>query len=158
MLFKFFFFWWLLGFKCKTHRCIVICARRCAGLHRLQTEADVIQQSSSLLQSYLSELMAAILQSSSYCPLLLCQAFQQLYQRVQACFPDPEHRVKAPLRNQAFSRFACDTAEAFGSIHLASCTFKRVRRWNPVNGTRIRKVSMIYCTDLHPGRIRRLKY
>ncbi|XP_058238778.1 ras GTPase-activating protein 4 isoform X2 [Hemibagrus wyckioides] len=64
----------------------------CTGLHRLQTEADVIQQSSSLLQSYLSELMAAILQSSSYCPLLLCQAFQQLYQRVQARFPDPEYR------------------------------------------------------------------
>ncbi|KAI5608376.1 ras GTPase-activating protein 4 isoform X1 [Silurus asotus] len=64
----------------------------CAGLHRLQTEADVIQQSSSLLQSYLSELMAAILQSSSYCPMLLCQAFQQLYQRVQARFPDPEYR------------------------------------------------------------------
>ncbi|KAF4073223.1 hypothetical protein AMELA_G00256390 [Ameiurus melas] len=64
----------------------------CTGLHRLQTETDVIQQSSSLLQSYLSELMAAILQSSSYCPLLLCQAFQQLYQRVQARFPDPEYR------------------------------------------------------------------
>uniref|UniRef100_W5U8Y0 Ras GTPase-activating protein 4 n=1 Tax=Ictalurus punctatus TaxID=7998 RepID=W5U8Y0_ICTPU len=64
----------------------------CTGLHRLQTEADVIQQSSSLLQSYLSELMAAILQSSSYCPLLLCQAFQQLYQRVQARFPGPEFR------------------------------------------------------------------
>ncbi|XP_060769390.1 ras GTPase-activating protein 4 isoform X3 [Neoarius graeffei] len=64
----------------------------CTGLHRVQTEADVIQQSSSLLQSYLSELMAAILQSSSYCPLLLCQAFQQLFQRVQARFPDPEYR------------------------------------------------------------------
>ncbi|KAM9441264.1 ras GTPase-activating protein 4 [Clarias gariepinus] len=64
----------------------------CTGLHRLQTEADVIQQSSSLLQSYLSELMTAISQSSSYCPLLLCQAFQQLYQRVQARFPDPEYR------------------------------------------------------------------
>ncbi|TSP36108.1 Ras GTPase-activating protein 4 [Bagarius yarrelli] len=64
----------------------------CSGLHRLQTEADVIQQSSSLLQSYLSELMAAILQSSSFFPLLLGQAFQQLYQRVQARFPDPEYR------------------------------------------------------------------
>ncbi|XP_027034576.2 ras GTPase-activating protein 4 isoform X1 [Tachysurus fulvidraco] len=64
----------------------------CTGLHRLQTEADIIQQSSSLLQSYLSELMAAIQQSSFYCPMLLCQAFQQLYQRVQARFPDPEYR------------------------------------------------------------------
>ncbi|XP_036435740.1 LOW QUALITY PROTEIN: ras GTPase-activating protein 4 [Colossoma macropomum] len=64
----------------------------CTGLHRQHTEADVIQQSSSLLQSYLSELLAAILQSASYCPLLLCQAFQQLYHRVQARFPDPEYR------------------------------------------------------------------
>ncbi|KAK2816504.1 hypothetical protein Q7C36_022775 [Tachysurus vachellii] len=64
----------------------------CTGLHRPQTEADMIQQSSSLLQSYLSELMAAIQQSSFYCPMLLCQAFQQLYQRVQARFPDPEYR------------------------------------------------------------------
>uniref|UniRef100_A0A8B9HKL1 RAS p21 protein activator 4 n=1 Tax=Astyanax mexicanus TaxID=7994 RepID=A0A8B9HKL1_ASTMX len=64
----------------------------CTGLHRLHTEADVIQQSSSLLQSYLSELLTAILQSASYCPLLLCQAFQQLYHRVQARFPDPEYR------------------------------------------------------------------
>ncbi|XP_062844814.1 ras GTPase-activating protein 4 [Trichomycterus rosablanca] len=62
----------------------------CAGLHRVQKEADVIQQSSGLLQSYLSELMAAVLQSSSYCPLLLCQAFQRLYRRVQASFPQPE--------------------------------------------------------------------
>ncbi|XP_030648540.1 ras GTPase-activating protein 4 isoform X1 [Chanos chanos] len=64
----------------------------CAGLHRLQTEADVIQQSSSLLQSYLSELLNAIQQSALYCPLVLCQVFQQLYQRVQARFPDPEYR------------------------------------------------------------------
>ncbi|XP_076867218.1 ras GTPase-activating protein 4 isoform X3 [Brachyhypopomus gauderio] len=64
----------------------------CAGLHRIQTEADVIQQSSALLQSYLSELMAALLQSALYCPLLLCQAFQQLYHRVQDRFPEPEYR------------------------------------------------------------------
>ncbi|XP_026871690.2 ras GTPase-activating protein 4 [Electrophorus electricus] len=64
----------------------------CAGLHRVQTEADVIQQSSALLQSYLSELMAALLQSALYCPLLLCQAFQQLYRQVQARFPEPEYR------------------------------------------------------------------
>uniref|UniRef100_A0A8C1ZI84 RAS p21 protein activator 4 n=1 Tax=Cyprinus carpio TaxID=7962 RepID=A0A8C1ZI84_CYPCA len=66
----------------------------CAGLHRQQTESDIIQQSSSLLQSYLSELLTSILQSASYCPLLICQVFHQLYLRVQERFPDPEYRVK----------------------------------------------------------------
>ncbi|XP_063060094.1 ras GTPase-activating protein 4 [Engraulis encrasicolus] len=64
----------------------------CTGLHRTQTEADVIQQSTTYLQSYLSELLNAILQSASYCPLVLCQVFQQLYHRVEARFPDPEYR------------------------------------------------------------------
>ncbi|KAL0192567.1 hypothetical protein M9458_010863, partial [Cirrhinus mrigala] len=64
----------------------------CAGLHRQQTESDIIQQSSNLLQSYLSELLTSILQSASYCPLLICQVFHQLYLRVQERFPDPEYR------------------------------------------------------------------
>uniref|UniRef100_A0A672P4Q8 Ras GTPase-activating protein 4-like n=1 Tax=Sinocyclocheilus grahami TaxID=75366 RepID=A0A672P4Q8_SINGR len=64
----------------------------CAGLHRQQTESDIIQQSSSLLQSYLSELLTSILQSASYCPLLICQVFHQLYLRVQERFSDPEYR------------------------------------------------------------------
>ncbi|XP_062392132.1 ras GTPase-activating protein 4 isoform X1 [Sardina pilchardus] len=64
----------------------------CTGLHRTQTEADIIQQSTTHLQSYLSELLNAILQSAMYCPLVLCQVFRQLYQRVQARFPDPEYR------------------------------------------------------------------
>ncbi|XP_046877351.1 ras GTPase-activating protein 4 isoform X2 [Hypomesus transpacificus] len=64
----------------------------CAGLHRVHTEAEVIQQSANLLQSYLSDLLHAILQSASYCPVALCQAFQQLYQRVHKRFPEPEYR------------------------------------------------------------------
>ncbi|XP_067113290.1 ras GTPase-activating protein 4 isoform X1 [Osmerus mordax] len=64
----------------------------CAGLHRVHTESEVIQQSADLLQSYLSDLLHAILQSASYCPVALCQAFQQLYQRVHKRFPEPEYR------------------------------------------------------------------
>ncbi|XP_038861146.1 ras GTPase-activating protein 4 [Salvelinus namaycush] len=64
----------------------------CTGLHRVHTEAEVIQQSTSLLQSYLSELLHAIVQSASYCPVALCQAFQQLYQCVNKRFPEPEYR------------------------------------------------------------------
>ena len=71
-----------------------ICGYRCAGLHRVHTEAEVIQQSANLLQSYLSDLLHAILQSASYCPVALCQAFQQLYQRVHKRFPEPEYRVR----------------------------------------------------------------
>ncbi|KAG9341442.1 hypothetical protein JZ751_019252 [Albula glossodonta] len=57
-----------------------------------KTEADVIQQSSAHLQSYLSELLHAIAQSATYCPVALCQAFRQLYLRVQERFPDKEYR------------------------------------------------------------------
>uniref|UniRef100_A0A6Q2WP71 RAS p21 protein activator 4 n=1 Tax=Esox lucius TaxID=8010 RepID=A0A6Q2WP71_ESOLU len=64
----------------------------CTGLHRVHTEAEVIQQSTSLLQSYLSELLHAIVQSASYCPVALCQAFQQLYRRVSKRYPEPEYR------------------------------------------------------------------
>ncbi|TRY89517.1 hypothetical protein DNTS_012014 [Danionella cerebrum] len=64
----------------------------CAGLHRQQTECDVLQQSSNLLQSYMAELLSSILQSASYCPLLVCQVFQKLFLRVQEQFPGTEHR------------------------------------------------------------------
>ncbi|KAL4660578.1 ras GTPase-activating protein 4-like [Arapaima gigas] len=64
----------------------------CAGLHRVQTEADVIQQSTAHLQSYLSELLHAIIQSATYCPASLCHTFRQLYQRVQERFPEKEYR------------------------------------------------------------------
>uniref|UniRef100_A0A8D0CG49 RAS p21 protein activator 4 n=1 Tax=Scleropages formosus TaxID=113540 RepID=A0A8D0CG49_SCLFO len=65
----------------------------CAGLHRVQTEADVIQQSAGHLQSYLFDLIHAIVQSAVYCPTSLCQTFRQLYQRVQERFPEKEYRV-----------------------------------------------------------------
>ncbi|KAL0994591.1 hypothetical protein UPYG_G00124530 [Umbra pygmaea] len=64
----------------------------CTGLHRVHTEAEVIQQSTNLLQSYLSELLQAIVQSASSCPVALCQAFQLLYRRVSQRFPEPEYR------------------------------------------------------------------
>uniref|UniRef100_A0AAY4DEK0 Ras GTPase-activating protein 4-like n=1 Tax=Denticeps clupeoides TaxID=299321 RepID=A0AAY4DEK0_9TELE len=66
----------------------------CTGLHRVHTEAEIIQQGVGHLQSYLSELLHAIQQSASYCPALLCHAFRQLYERVENRFPEPEYRVK----------------------------------------------------------------
>ncbi|XP_067293895.1 ras GTPase-activating protein 4 isoform X2 [Pseudorasbora parva] len=81
----------------------------CAGLHRQQTESDIIQQSSSLLQSYLSELLTSILQSASYCPVLICQAFHELYLRVQKRFPDPEYRAVQTIGNM--DTLACCSKE-----------------------------------------------
>uniref|UniRef100_A0A672P4S5 Ras GTPase-activating protein 4-like n=1 Tax=Sinocyclocheilus grahami TaxID=75366 RepID=A0A672P4S5_SINGR len=81
----------------------------CAGLHRQQTESDIIQQSSSLLQSYLSELLTSILQSASYCPLLICQVFHQLYLRVQERFSDPEYRAVQTIGNM--DTLACCSKE-----------------------------------------------
>uniref|UniRef100_A0A671M3R4 Ras GTPase-activating protein 4-like n=1 Tax=Sinocyclocheilus anshuiensis TaxID=1608454 RepID=A0A671M3R4_9TELE len=80
----------------------------CAGLHRQQTESDIIQQSSSLLQSYLSELLTSILQSASYCPLLICQVFHQLYLRVQERFSDPDlQAAHSNVKFIAVTSFLC---------------------------------------------------
>uniref|UniRef100_A0AAY4DKP5 Uncharacterized protein n=1 Tax=Denticeps clupeoides TaxID=299321 RepID=A0AAY4DKP5_9TELE len=71
----------------------------CTGLHRVHTEAEIIQQSVGHLQSYLSELLHAIQQSASYCPALLCHAFRQLYERVENRFPEPEYRTVQSIAN-----------------------------------------------------------
>uniref|UniRef100_A0A8C9W9F2 RAS p21 protein activator 4 n=1 Tax=Scleropages formosus TaxID=113540 RepID=A0A8C9W9F2_SCLFO len=76
----------------------------CAGLHRVQTEADVIQQSAGHLQSYLFDLIHAIVQSAVYCPTSLCQTFRQLYQRVQERFPEKEYRK---VKYIAVTSFLC---------------------------------------------------
>ncbi|RXM94971.1 Ras GTPase-activating protein 4 [Acipenser ruthenus] len=64
----------------------------CTGLHRIQTEAEVIQQSTQHLQSYLTELLHSIVKSVSHCPPLLRMAFRQLCERVQERFPEREYR------------------------------------------------------------------
>ncbi|KAJ8275835.1 hypothetical protein COCON_G00075870 [Conger conger] len=81
----------------------------CAGLHRTQTETDVIQQSAMHLQSYLTDLVHAIIQSASYCPVALCQAFCQLYQRVQERFPGKEYRAIQTIGN--LDTLACCSKE-----------------------------------------------
>ncbi|XP_072569855.1 ras GTPase-activating protein 4 isoform X1 [Paramormyrops kingsleyae] len=64
----------------------------CTGLHRIHTEADVIQQGTTHLQSYLAELLHTIVQSAAHCPPSLRHAFRRLYQRVQEHFPEKEYR------------------------------------------------------------------
>ena len=92
----------------------------------MHTEAEVIQQSANLLQSYLSDLLHAILQSASYCPVALCQAFQQLYQRVHKRFPEPEYRV----RMMQMSILTCfNSKELIWSFHhVVSISIKTLSR------------------------------
>uniref|UniRef100_A0A8C3U6I2 Ras GTPase-activating protein 4 n=1 Tax=Catharus ustulatus TaxID=91951 RepID=A0A8C3U6I2_CATUS len=63
----------------------------CSGLHRVQTEAEVIEQSRQHLQSYLGELLDAIVRSAPACPPLIRAAFRQLFQRVGERFPQHQH-------------------------------------------------------------------
>lgn len=66
-------------------------ARRCSGLHRVQTEGEVIEQGRQHLQSYLGELLDAIVRSAPACPPVIRAAFRQLFQRVGERFP--QHQV-----------------------------------------------------------------
>ncbi|XP_053851670.1 ras GTPase-activating protein 4-like isoform X2 [Vidua macroura] len=63
----------------------------CSGLHRVQTEGEVIEQGRQHLQSYLGELLDAIVRSAPACPPLIRAAFRQLFQRVGERFP--QHQV-----------------------------------------------------------------
>ncbi|XP_015501661.1 ras GTPase-activating protein 4-like isoform X3 [Parus major] len=66
----------------------------CSGLHRVQTEGEVIEQSRQHLQSYLGELLDAIVRSAPACPPLVRAAFRQLFQRVGERFP--QHQLPVP--------------------------------------------------------------
>ncbi|XP_075296183.1 ras GTPase-activating protein 4 isoform X2 [Opisthocomus hoazin] len=59
----------------------------CSGLHRVQTEGEVIEQGRQHLQSYLGELLDAISKSAPACPPVIRAAFRQLFGRVGERFP-----------------------------------------------------------------------
>ncbi|XP_069647501.1 ras GTPase-activating protein 4-like isoform X1 [Haliaeetus albicilla] len=63
----------------------------CSGLHRVQTEGEVIEQGRQHLQSYLGELLDAIIKSAPACPPVIRAAFQQLFRRVGERFPQHQH-------------------------------------------------------------------
>uniref|UniRef100_A0A8C6YLG2 Ras GTPase-activating protein 4-like n=1 Tax=Nothoprocta perdicaria TaxID=30464 RepID=A0A8C6YLG2_NOTPE len=65
---------------------------RCSGLHRVQTEGEVIEQSCQHLQSYLGELLAAMGRSAPGCPAVVRGAFRQLFRRVGQRFPEQQHQ------------------------------------------------------------------
>ncbi|KFU95890.1 Ras GTPase-activating protein 4, partial [Chaetura pelagica] len=59
----------------------------CSGLHRVQTEGEVIEQGRQHLQSYLGELMDTMVKSAPASPPILRAAFRRLFQRVGERFP-----------------------------------------------------------------------
>ncbi|XP_043574863.1 ras GTPase-activating protein 4 [Chiloscyllium plagiosum] len=76
----------------------------CSGLHRCHTEADIIQQSAQCLQSYLTELIEAIVNSVEQCPSLIRATFKQLFSSVEERFPQDLYRN---IKYIAVTSFLC---------------------------------------------------
>uniref|UniRef100_A0A8C3CTD4 Ras GTPase-activating protein 4 n=1 Tax=Cairina moschata TaxID=8855 RepID=A0A8C3CTD4_CAIMO len=74
----------------------------CSGLHRVQTESEVMEQGRQHLQSYLGELLDTISKSAPTCPPVIRAAFRQLFQRVGERFPEHQH-----ARFVAVTSFLC---------------------------------------------------
>ncbi|XP_072098974.1 ras GTPase-activating protein 4 [Mobula birostris] len=76
----------------------------CSGLHRCQNEMDIIQQSVQCLQSYLTELVEAIVTSVEQCPPVIRATFRDLFKSVEARFP--QHRYQN-IKYVAVTSFLC---------------------------------------------------
>lgn len=63
----------------------------CSGLHRPQTEAEVLEQSAQTLRAYLGALLSALCRSVRACPAVVRATFRQLFQRVRERFPSAQH-------------------------------------------------------------------
>lgn len=63
----------------------------CSGLHRPQTEAEVLEQSALTLRAYLGALLTALCRSVRACPAVVRATFRQLFQRVRERFPSSQH-------------------------------------------------------------------
>ncbi|XP_036995068.2 ras GTPase-activating protein 4B isoform X1 [Artibeus jamaicensis] len=63
----------------------------CSGLHRQQTEAEVLEQSAQTLRAYLGALLTALCRSVRACPAVVRATFRQLFRRVRERFPSAQH-------------------------------------------------------------------
>ncbi|CAK6444570.1 unnamed protein product [Pipistrellus nathusii] len=63
----------------------------CSGLHRPQTEAEVLQQSAQTLRAHLGALLSALCRSVQACPAVVRATFRQLFLRVRERFPSAQH-------------------------------------------------------------------
>ncbi|EDL19329.1 mCG142503, isoform CRA_e, partial [Mus musculus] len=64
----------------------------CSGLHRPQTEAEVLEQSAQTLRAHLVALLSAICRSVRTCPAIIRATFRQLFRRVRERFPNAQHQ------------------------------------------------------------------
>ncbi|CAH7256992.1 Rasa4 [Phodopus roborovskii] len=71
----------------------------CSGLHRPQTEAEVLEQSAQTLRAHVVALLSAICRSVRACPAVVRATFRQLFQRVQERFPNAQHQVVQNVGN-----------------------------------------------------------
>lgn len=71
--------------------------RRCSGLHRPQTEAELLEQSAQTLRAHLGALLSALCRSVRACPAVVRATFRQLFRRVRERFPSAQHQVR-PLQ------------------------------------------------------------
>ncbi|KAF5918143.1 hypothetical protein HPG69_002784 [Diceros bicornis minor] len=63
----------------------------CSGLHRPQTEAEVLEQSAQTLRAHLGALLSALSRSVRACPAVVRATFRQLFWRVRERFPGAQH-------------------------------------------------------------------
>ncbi|KAM8776991.1 ras GTPase-activating protein 4B isoform 1-T1 [Rhynchonycteris naso] len=63
----------------------------CSGLHRPQTEAEVLEQSAQTLRAHLTALLSALCRSFRACPAVVRATFRQLFLRVRERFPSDQH-------------------------------------------------------------------
>ncbi|XP_064449242.1 ras GTPase-activating protein 4 isoform X4 [Mirounga angustirostris] len=63
----------------------------CSGLHRPQTEAEVLEQSAQTLRTHLGALLSALSRSVRACPAVVRATFRQLFRRVRERFPSAQH-------------------------------------------------------------------
>ncbi|XP_063461868.1 ras GTPase-activating protein 4-like isoform X2 [Pan paniscus] len=66
-------------------------SHQCSGLHRPQTEAEVLEQSAQTLRAHLGALLSALSRSVRACPAVVRATFRQLFRRVRERFPGAQH-------------------------------------------------------------------
>ncbi|XP_047570127.1 ras GTPase-activating protein 4B isoform X2 [Lutra lutra] len=71
----------------------------CSGLHRPQTEAEVLEQSAQTLRIHLGALLSALSRSVRACPAVVRATFRQLFRRVRERFPGAQHEAVQNVGN-----------------------------------------------------------
>nr|XP_033695655.1 ras GTPase-activating protein 4-like isoform X2 [Tursiops truncatus] len=71
----------------------------CSGLHRPQTEAEVLEQSAQTLRAHLGALLSSLSRSVRACPAVVRATFRQLFRRVRERFPSAQDEAVQNVGN-----------------------------------------------------------